>query len=959
MQLPRSILFSMLILFACNAMGQQVIFKTYTISDGMVANPVRCIYQDSQGFIWIGTYEGLSRYDGYKFRNFTTANGLSHSLINAIYESNGKILVAENDGSLDIIENGSVNKSFKTQSALNTIIVHRGRIFLTTDQNGIHEYKNDSLFVPPQDSSLKKLGDMLPLGNSLFMSNTSDFKMLLFNDKFSLYSISKKLEADHLYSLARDGQNRLFACTANGLKHLTLAGDSNTVAVNQIPPEFDFRPLNNAHVTCMMPEDDGSVWVGTWKGLIRVFPNGHYRVYDQKDGLPSTIIHSMYRDKEKNLWIGSALGLCKWVAKNNLVLYSAADKDFRNDAYGITQVENNDVLLYTEHGFQQYSPANKSFTDLNITSPNRWPVSRSDFWIQTNAGRVSVVDKKGKLIIPPLKPDKSINGVLNAPITCNNKFFLGTFTGLYALDKTGIQNILPWRITALICATDGSIWAGTWDHGLYRISTSPGADNVYVPENLNAYIGATEIRGLYEDGEKNMWVGTRYNGAFRLSKTTGNKFSAIQYSTKNGLMSDWVQTFAETKKGNVWIGSYLGLDKLIRNKKGYSVFNFSKAANFFADIKQLVTTSDNELLCIANKGIAVLQDDDLHLTPPLKATLLFAQLGLPGKSISINSPREKVHLKPTQNAARFEFSALGFMNEKQVMYSYRLKGSNDTSWSKPENVHEASYASLPPGDYVFEARTLGWNGEFGAPASFAFSIATPFWKQWWFIGLCFLLVAGAVYSLYRYRIKQLMQVQKMRNSIATDLHDDIGSSLTNISILAELSHKNILQPAEAEKFLRRIKEEVQYSGQAMDDIIWSVNSQNDTVEETLARMRRYTAELLEGSGIVYHLKFDEHIQHKKMNMEQRRDVFLMYKEMLNNIYKHAAARQVWINVSLQHNELGLEVTDDGKGFLSDIQSHRNGLKNLYQRSSKWNGSIRINSEEQKGTTININIPLVE
>jgi signal transduction histidine kinase len=294
-----------------------------------------------------------------------------------------------------------------------------------------------------------------------------------------------------------------------------------------------------------------------------------------------------------------------------------------------------------------------------------------------------------------------------------------------------------------------------------------------------------------------------------------------------------------------------------------------------------------------------------------------------------------------------------------VMYTYRLNGSSDTTWSKPENIHEASYINLAPGNYIFEVKTLGWNGKYGEPATFEFSIATPFWKQWWFITVCGLLIAAAIYAVYRYRIKQIMHVQKMRNTIATDLHDDIGSSLTNISILAELSHKNIQHPGEAKKFLQRINEEVQYSGQAMDDIIWSVNTQNDTLEDTLARMRRYTAELLDGSGTRYHLNFDENIRDRKLNMEQRRDVYLMYKEMLNNIYKHANAQEVWINVHVLNNELDLKVRDNGKGFKANNLSHRNGLKNLYHRTHKWRGKIRIESNNQQGTTIDISVPLSE
>jgi two-component sensor histidine kinase len=334
-------------------------------------------------------------------------------------------------------------------------------------------------------------------------------------------------------------------------------------------------------------------------------------------------------------------------------------------------------------------------------------------------------------------------------------------------------------------------------------------------------------------------------------------------------------------------------------------------------------------------------------------------LGVHENKITIISPQKKISLKPNQNAARFEFSALSFVNERQIMYSYRLKGSSDTTWSKPENIHEASYASLSPGSYTFEVKTIGWNGPDSAPAVFTFLISTPFWRQGWFIGMMILAVTVFFYSLYLYRIRQLLRLQRVRNRIATDLHDDIGSSLTNISILSELSSKNLSQPEKAQPFLLRISEEVQASSQAMDDIIWSVNSRNDSLQETMARMRRYAAELFDNTDIKCHLQLDEPSAYKKLSMELRRDVYLIYKEALNNIHKHAHAKNVWIEVIERQNYLFMRISDDGRGFNTSLNTHRNGLKNLRARVDKWKGNIHIQSGQNGGTEIEVKLTLKE
>jgi len=200
-------------------------------------------------------------------------------------------------------------------------------------------------------------------------------------------------------------------------------------------------------------------------------------------------------------------------------------------------------------------------------------------------------------------------------------------------------------------------------------------------------------------------------------------------------------------------------------------------------------------------------------------------------------------------------------------------------------------------------------------------------------------------------------LQNVRNRIATDLHDDIGATLTNINMLSEISRKNLEQPIEAEKFLYRITEEVTSTSQALNDIIWSVNSRNDSMEEILLRMRRYAAELFDNSKTIFHLDIDETVAGKKINMEQRRDLYLVYKESMNNIVKHASAYNVWIDVQWQNGKLSLRIKDDGKGFDSSVVTNRNGLRNIHFRTEKWKGTTLIKTSPGNGTLIEIMWPV--
>ena len=952
-----------LLIYLCILVGlsnaQQVNFIKYTVQDGLVANPVRCIYQDNKGFIWIGTYEGLSRYDGYKFANYTNTNGLSHNVINSIIEENGKLLVGENNGAIDVIQNNSIQKGVMASSAVNVIKPYKNRLLVSADVNGFYEYKNDSLFSPVQEKTGTSLGHFLPINDSLLLCAGVDENLFIYKKDLTVVS-SLKSPGLHFYALFHDSKKRIWACTTSGLKLLEiLPGKKPSITVAPLPLEFNFSPLNDAQATSMIEEEDGSFWIGTNKGLVRIFPNGSSYIYNEKDGLPSAIIFTLYFDKEKNLWVGTSLGLAKWMSKNHVVFYNTENNNFKNDIISILPSDSKKIMLRTSHGLQYFYFDTKDFKNIKSTTGHYAPVTGIALPLVHYENQIGIIDSIKNIISPIEKLDTPITGVISACRHPDGTIFFATFNGLFASKRSTVKKILSHRITSLVIGNDGTIWAGTWSEGLFRIKISDNINTTYNVKEVTSIIGQRQIRSLFTDSKKNIWVGTRYAGAFCLTEKASGVFEIQHFNRQSGLMSDWVTTFAEARTGDIWIGNFLGLDKLVKDPSGSRVFNFSKVVNFFAEIKRIAAIGDDNWMCVANTGIAIFKDENLHRDIPLQATILSTSLGVLENKLTVLLPKEKISLRPDQNAARFEFGALGFMNEREILYSYRLKGSNDTTWSKPENIHEASYASLAPGDYTFEVKTIGWNGEHGTPTAFSFFISTPFWKQWWFIGLVILTVCILFYVLYRYRIRELLRLQNVRNSIATDLHDDIGSSLTNISILSELSSKNLSHPEKAQPFLQRISEEVQASSQAMDDIIWSVNSRNDSLPETMARMRRYAAELFDNSRVNCHLDLDEKTGNKKLSMEQRRDVYLIYKEALNNIHKHANANNVWIHVIQHQNHLHMQIKDDGKGFNTNSITDRNGLKNLRSRVDKWNGKIKIRSMENKGTDIEIEIPLKE
>jgi signal transduction histidine kinase len=318
---------------------------------------------------------------------------------------------------------------------------------------------------------------------------------------------------------------------------------------------------------------------------------------------------------------------------------------------------------------------------------------------------------------------------------------------------------------------------------------------------------------------------------------------------------------------------------------------------------------------------------------------------------------QSIKLTYNNNNINISFTSVNLINGAGNNYFYRLNG-NDKLWIDLGHQRQISFSNLAPGNYRFHVKAQTEDGTWSANEAVAsFSVATPFWKSGWFIFLIIIIAAVIVYAMYQYRVKQLLMLQQVRTRIATDLHDDIGSTLTNINILAELSKTHLQTPQKTNEFLTRISEEVNTSNQSLDDIVWTINTVNDSFDQIAARMRRYASEIFEATNIRCRIEFDESLAQKKLQMEQRRDVYLIFKEAVNNIYKHAAATEAEIILKSEKNNFSLMIKDNGKGFDMSVPTNRNGLKNIIARAKKWKGNCIVHSTAEAGTMITVIMPV--
>jgi signal transduction histidine kinase len=288
-------------------------------------------------------------------------------------------------------------------------------------------------------------------------------------------------------------------------------------------------------------------------------------------------------------------------------------------------------------------------------------------------------------------------------------------------------------------------------------------------------------------------------------------------------------------------------------------------------------------------------------------------------------------------------------------YRYRLKGF-DYDWNNSGLSNTATYTNLDPGNYTFLVQASNDNTTWSNDFALLNLHVLPMWWQTWsfkiFVGCCIVAIG---YTIYHYRLQQLLKIERVRNNIARDLHDEIGSSLSSISIFSRLAQRHInTKDVNPDLLLQKINEDAIHVMDSMSDIVWSINTKNDEFENVFYRMREHAVQLLEAKNYVVHFHFDERLGHIRFDMQNRRDFYLIYKEALNNIAKYAEGKNVWIDLALNNNKIELVIKDDGKGFdVSKANRKGNGLSNMHKRADAISAKLDITSTINGGSALHL------
>jgi len=393
------------------------------------------------------------------------------------------------------------------------------------------------------------------------------------------------------------------------------------------------------------------------------------------------------------------------------------------------------------------------------------------------------------------------------------------------------------------------------------------------------------------------------------------------FNTKDGLASDTVGHCLKDRNGNIWVSTTQGLSKL--NPRAERKMDYPPP------------------IYLSRAQVA---GEDL----PLAET---GALSIPD-----------LELPASRNNLFIEYVALSFQGEQRLRYQYKLEGV-DGDWSQPSEARSVNYARLAPGSYQFMARAINHEGMMSAePAVFQFRILPPFWQRWWFVSLSALGVGLTALAFYRSRVKRVVELERMRTRIATDLHDDIGSSLSQIAILSEVSRQRLGKEQNGVgESLAQIANTSRDLVDSMSDIVWAINPRRDRVSDLTQRMREFAGDVFTPREIEFSFHAPASGLELRLDAGVRRQLYLIFKEAVNNAARHSGCTQAEIEFDVAQDRLLLRVRDNGRGFdpSGDGPSSRsgNGLLSMRERARAMGGEIEIISQPNQGTAVKLNLPL--
>ena len=957
----------------------------FSVNEGLSQSLVTAIYQDEEGFLWIGTGDGLNKFDGLEFTSFKNIpeepfSICGNTIRGIIEDPYGNLWIGTEYG-LNYLNKKSgkftclnpaqqaVAIPFYVDSSHIFYWDSNKRIVLLNFKKKTYDFINSSvnLYKPFYYHAKLKILYALDEDNELVIVNLEQKKfqtLHLFSDQVQSIRFWKEriyiTTSRSIFEIATNiknpfPENKIVATNNSKINNslidpygnfwifyediLQILNDEfqliKTIKSSDIPTDF-LRIL-----TKIYPDRSGIIWAGTdGEGIFQLNYNNlkfksHFSHIKNPQLLSSSFIKAFYEDNDENLYIGT-----------------------HNGGFSILRADG------TFKKIESFN--NRKFTVLSINSG----INEDQLIIATADGLLIYYISQDKLFEPYYvdAPESKITAISKK---VGNHYYVGTESGLFSaslLDDTIVFN--PKynyfnQISSLSLSKNSGLFI--FPNSGYVYFNKNGLKENLIKDPDSLLPKSISFKILFEDDQFN-WLGSNY-GLVRLNK----EYKVLKLYGKNeGLPDLMIYGILKDKRNNLWISTNKGLSKLnivTQKFKNYSIADGLQSYEFNSGA--FLQRRNGEMVFGGVNGFNIFNPASVHNNLNIPH-LALTRASVFDKEMDINQfhiDGRLLQFEWFDNTFNFEIAALEHTDPAQNKIAFKLEGL-DNDWSYTKNKRNIRYTSLQPGKYKLWAKAANNDDVWSKPQIMAaFEIKEPFWQSWGFIipvsFSLFIFLGGLIYFFttikYRRRLIELekqREIGAIRDKISRDIHDDIGSGLTRITLLTELIKANSTKGTrELNDSLNKLSEHSRELATNLGEIVWTVNPVHDNINSLLAYLRNYIAGFLEDADLDYSINFPGEIHDHAINPELRRNLFMVIKEALNNIVKHAKARQVTVDLKLKEQWIFFDIQDDGIGIKADTNKFGNGLLNMQQRIEKVGGDLIIEQNIHSGTIIHIKVKI--
>ena len=971
-------------------------FTNYTTAQGLSHSVIKDVLETRTGIYWVGTGLGVCRFNpngiqpselhrpssGAETDNQRTADNAQRT-DNPLF-----VLYRPNDHS----STGAVNVLLEDRTGAVWGGTGRG-LYRLEQTNEEWTLRFVDIGLPREiENDLRVRALVEDRQGALWIGAGSGLYRRWPDGRTERYTIQHGLPGNEVRALLMDDIGQLWVGTREGLAQVALEPGTHQPRVVRV---YNAKNgLSNPNTRCVFQSSTGQMWVGVSTALVEFDPRvsrdgSPFRHYVSELGVSKLFVQTLAEDLDGNLWIGTDNGALK-LARNGFTTYTEADGLGESRVSSIFESRAGDLSTMTI--LSSATPLSwfdgKRFTAIRPQVPRSltyfgWGWDQltlqdqaGEWWLPTGEGLVrypKVSHVRQLATTPPKAIYTTRDGLASNDVTrlyedSRGDIWIATFSeargGLTRWERAtetfqhyGETDGLPLKnngASAFSEDREGNLWIG-FVNSDFLARFRNGRFTLFTSEHG---LPASSIYDLYFDHAGRLWIASITGGLARLDDPSAERPRFITYTTAQGLSSNNINCITEDRYGRLYLGTGRGLDRL--DPATGRVKPFTAADGLISgDVSVSFRDRKGDLWFGGKGGLSRLSPQLDPPQPPPPVLITGLRIGGEAHQISALGETEiaAVELGPNKNQIQVDFVALGFSSGEGLRYQYRLEGASE-DWSALADQRMVNFANLAPGRYRFLVRAVNADGVMSEPpASFSFTILPAVWQRWWFVSIVAALVGLIAYALYSYRVRRLLELERVRTRIAADLHDDIGAGLSRIAVLSEVARHEAGSVSPVMERLSIIARASRELVDSMSEIVWVINPERDQLRDLTQRMRRFASDLFTSRGIEFTFRAPGGEHHLKVGADVRRHIFLIFKESVNNIVRHSECGKADIELRVESGRFVLTIEDDGRGFDSSGAGDGNGLINMRERARLLGGQLNVESSNGHGTGITLRAPI--